>query len=265
MNGKFWFTATLLVVLFASSGNADAAGADQMIFDGINSPTGMVCAPNGSLYVSEWSSGRIAKIQDGKISIILNGLQSPAGLAFDDAGNLYIAGYGDGNIYIWDGKGRPRVLASDFSAPTGLLWSKDKNLLVANRNAGEVVAIHAGGKKKVLSRGHTKPVGLAQTEDGRLFVSCYGGSVDVISPDGEKLSISTGLEQPGVGIVPAGCNSVYVVDYARGHIAHVNSSGLQDIVAKGLSAPVALATTPDGNLMVGCWGDNALHLITIKE
>lgn len=268
MNAKLWLAAAVFALLFASVSIGYAAGArkeGQMAYDGFNSPTGMAYDNNGILYVSEWSCGRIVAIKDGNASIVLEGLHLPSELAFDESDNLYIAGYGDGNIYIWDGKGRPQVLASGFSAPTGLSWSNDKNLLVANRNAGELVEINADGRKKVISRGHKTPVGAVQTEDGHLFISCYGGSVDIVSPNGKISSISTGLDTPGVGIIPAGSNSVYVVDYARGNIAHVNTSGVQNIIAKDLLSPVALAMMPDKNLIVGCWGDNSLHIIpTLK-
>lgn len=266
MKSKFWLMAAFFAFLFLPGGATCAGGLVRMEFNNVNSPTGMVYDKNGSLYVSEWGAGRIIRIKDGKTSMVLDELESPAGLAFDSAGNLYFAGYGDGNIWIWKGNGKPRVLASGFSAPTGILWNEDKKvLLVANRNAGEVVEVNASGNKKVISRGHKTPVGVAQTDDGQLFVSCYGGSVDVIAPNGAMSSVSTGFGTPGVGIVPAGSNSVYVVDYARGNIAHVNSSGLLDIMAKGLTSPVGLVTMPDENLLVGCWGDNSLKVITIKE
>lgn len=266
MKSKFWLMAAFFAFLFLPGSPTCADGLARTKFNNVNSPTGMVYDKNGSLYVSEWGTGRIISIKDGKTSMVLDELASPAGLAFDFAGNLYFAGYGDGNIWIWKGSGKPRVLASGFSAPTGILWNEAKKvLLVANRNAGEVVEVDESGNKKVISTGHKTPVGIAQTEDGQLFVSCYGGSVDVIAPNGAISSVSTELGTPGVGIVPAGSNSVYVVDYSRGNIAHVNSSGLLDIMAKGLTSPVGLATMPDGNLLVGCWGDNSLRVITIKE
>lgn len=261
MKSKHRFMATLLALLFFPTGNVSGAGAGQPILGGFNSPTGMVYDQNGNLYVAEWGAGRIARIKDGKASIILDGLSSPAGLAMDESGNMYIAEYGDGNIYLWNGKSKPRVIASGFSAPTGVLWSKDGALLVANRNSGEVVEVTDDGKKRVISNGHKTPVGLAQTKDGSLFVSCYGGSVDVVTPDGHISSIKSGMDTPGVGIVPAGRDSVYVVDHSRGTIVRVHINGEINAIANGLSSPVGLITMPDGNLMVGCWGNNSLHII----
>lgn len=260
MKSTMWFLASMVIVFSLCCGVRTFASSQKLI-SGFNAPTGIAYAKDGTLYISGWGDGRISNVKDGNVSICLDNLSSPAGLVFDDAGNLYIAGYGDGNIYIWDGKNKPRILASGFSSPTGLLWTKDNNLLVANRNAGEIVAVNASGGKKVISSGHKTPVGVAQTEDGHIFVSCYGGSVDVIAPDGKKSSISNGLGTPGVGIVPASSDSVYVVDYGRGNIAEVGARGFKRTVANGLSSPVALARTPDGNIIVGCWGDGSLHFI----
>lgn len=254
------FLWSLLVALVCPVNNAMSMNK-QFVFSGFNAPTGIVFDKNGQVFVSEWGAGRVTTIKDGQKSIILDGISSPAGLAFDNDGNLYIAGYGDGNIYAWNGKGKPRILASGFSSPTGLIWTKENSLLVANRNAGEIVKINPNGNKEVISRGHKTPVGLAQTDNGNLFISCYGGSVDVISPDGKVSSISNGLSTPGVGIVPASPESVYVVDYAAGNISHVNSNGVKGNIAEGLSSPVGLAIMPNGNIMTGTWGDNSLHII----
>lgn len=259
MKDKFLIWLALFVIFLMSPEIGYGKEAGKIMARDINAPTGIACDTNGNLYVSEWGAGRIALIRDGKKTIILDGLSSPAGLVFDENGKLYIAGYGDGNIYVWSGAGKPEIFATGLSAPTGLLW--DNGLIVANRNAGEVVKFDPQGVRKVISRGHKLPVGIARTADGNLFVSCYGGTVDVIGPNGKTSSISDGLSTPGVGIVSAGDNSVYVVDYAKGNIDLLGTDGVQKIVASGLLSPVALAKMGDGNLVVGCWGDGTLRIV----
>lgn len=237
-----------------------ATRAGQPMFTDLMSPVGMVYGRDGALYVAEWSGGRVSRFDaQGNRTILVDALSNPAGLAFDDDGILYIAGYGDGTIYAFDDKRGLRAFASGFSAPTGLLWSHDKTLLVANRNAGEIVEVLPDGQKRLVSRHHKFPVGLAQTSDGSLFVSCYGGSVDHIAPDGAIRSVSTKLRTPGVGILAYGPDTVLVVDYSGNAVARIDVQGHVSLVAEGVRSPVGLARMPDGRFLVGCWGDNAAY------
>lgn len=236
-----------------------AFGQEARNLKDFRSPTGIAIDQNGAVYASEWGADRITRLQGNKRQTVLNGISAPAGLAFDKAGKLYIASYGDGNIYVWDGTGKPVVFASGFSAPTGLFMERDGALLVANRNAGEIIRISADGAKKTISRGHRLPVGIARTADGDLFASCYGGSIDLIQPDGSFSPVPANLVQPGVGIVPGAADSVFVVDYGGGRVAEVNANGLKRVIAESLPSPVALASSPDGSLLVGTWGDGALR------
>lgn len=262
MFAKLLIFAALLALAF-TSGTSLAAGS--VLLSGLNAPTGLAYDTAGRLYISCWGNGQIWRLDKNGISVVLENLPSPAGLAFDSEGNLLIAGYGDGNIYVWDGKARPRVLASGFAAPTGLLWNREGKLLVANRNAGEIVAVNGDGSKETVSKGHKTPVGIAQTPDGTLFISCYGGSVDILSPAGSKSSVFEGLGTPGAGIVSGPDNTAWTVDYARGEIVHIGKNGVLGNIASGLSAPVALAKKPGGDLIAGCWGDSSLHIIKMEE
>lgn len=256
---------TFTVILSLGFMTCGACAMDTVLYSGLGAPTGLAMDRSGRLYVSQWSRGQISMLENNDEKIILEGISSPAGLAFDNNGNLYFTSYGDGHIYVWNGKGQPRVLASGFSAPTGILWTNDNKLLVANRNAGEVVAVDTTGRKTVLSTGHDLPVGVAQLGDGTIFVSCYGGTVDILSPGGQKLSFKGIMDSPGVGIVAASDNAALVVDYTRGNIVLVNKTGVMEIVATDLPSPVALSKAPNGDLLIGCWGDNSLRLIDTEE
>lgn len=254
---KIFFMAVALFVLIR---HGPCAQASQSLKGGFSSPTGALVLPDGIL-ITEWGAGNIKKLVNGKAVTLLSGLSAPAGITRDDRGNIYFAGYGDGIVHIWDGKGKPRTFATGFSAPTGLFWSKDKGLLVANRNAGEIISLDGTGKKSLLSSGHATPVGIAQTADGHLFISCYGGSVDILAPDSSRSKVTRDLATPGVGITPADAASVYVVDYGKGNIVQVFADGTTQIIASGLPSPVALAMLPDGNLLAGCWSDGTLKQI----
>lgn len=265
------WNSVLLIVLAVScaltGGEAAAAErnpANSLITD-IRSPVGMVYDQNGALYVAEWGAGRVSCFgTDGNRTTVTDSISSPAGLAFDAKGILYVASYGDGTVYALEKGTKPRPVASGFSSPTGLLWSRDNTLLVANRNAGEIVRLHLDGRKEVLSRNHKTPVGLAQTGDGSIFVSCYGGSVDRVAPDGRVTTVYTGLRTPGVGIIADGPDRVLVVDYGGTTVERVDAQGRASTVAEGLRSPVGLVRMPDGRLLVGTWADNAAFAFNIQ-
>lgn len=246
----------MAVAMLGISGTAFAAGDIPVITD-IQAPVGMVYDAQGNLFVAEWGAGRVSKFDpQGKRSTVTDAVRSPSGLAFDDKGTLFVASYADGNVYRLDADGTPRSIASGFSSPTGLLWASDNTLLVANRNAGEIVRIFADGRKEVISRGHKTPVGVAQTAGGAMYVSCYGGSVDRIGPDGKPVTVCTSLNTPGVGIIADG-EAVLVVDYGGTTVARVTPDGKTAPVAQGLRSPVGLARMPDGRIIVGTWSDSA--------
>lgn len=255
------FKRLLAIFVFFGLVQPALGASGEAHLEGLNAPVGMAYDKDGRLYVAEWGARQVSRFKNGEKETFLSGLRSPGGLAFDNEGNLYIAGYGDGNIYRWTGSGKPTIVANGFSSPTGLFWDSDSSLLIANRNAGEVVKLFPDGRKEIVSKGHNTPVGIARVKDGNLFVSCYGGSVDLVTPDGKITKLNTSLATPGVGIVSASENSIFVVDYVAGKVAEVDAQGNTRIIAQGLSSPVGLVRMADGNLLVSCWDDGTARII----
>ncbi len=243
------------------AGAATVGFAANLPIDGFSAPVGIVELGNGALLVAEWGANRITKVEGAQKQPVIRGISSPAGLAMDAKGNLYIAGYGDGNIYLWPGAGEPKVLASGFSQPTGVLWSKNNTLLVANRGAGTVEEIDKSGNRRIISRGHSLPVGIALTESGNMYVSCYGGTLDRVSGDGEIRKIKTGLRTPGVGILASGHDTVFLVDNAAGKVVEAGPNGVIRTLAENLSGPVGLSRTKDNKIIVATWGDGKLQAV----
>lgn len=259
MNRTILYCALLLILMFA--GKVLAASADLTITD-IQAPVGMIYGKDGALYVSEWSRNRVSRIGSNGRTIVTEAIPNPSGLAFDDEGTLYAASYEDGSIYALASGAQPRRIASGFASPTGMIW-EGKALIVANRNAGEIVRVFRNGRKEIVSRGHRTPVGIARLNDGSLAVSCYGGSVDMVSPDGNVSVLTNSLNTPGVGIIPdrkpGAEDAVLVVDYGGTTVQRVTRDGKASPVTDGLHSPVGLARMPDGRVLVGTWGDNAAY------
>lgn len=264
---KRTFLAVLLLGLLAvrPAWVAGAQPGGEAVACGLSAPTGMAHDAQGRLWVAEWGEDRIARLDArGTREEVIEGVSRPAGLAFDAEGTLWVAGYGDGRIYSWTPETGLRVVAHGLAAPTGLFWSPESGLLAADRDAGEVVRIRPDGSREVLSGGHSLPVGVTRLEDGALAVSCYGGGVDFVSPDGERRSLdarSAGLVRPGVGILADGPDSLLVVDNGGGTVARLAGRGPAEVVARALPSPVGLARAPHGRVLVATWADGTVRAL----
>ncbi|EXG78185.1 hypothetical protein [Cloacibacillus evryensis] len=219
-------------------------------------PVGMLYDGEGSLYIAEWAAGRVCKYDSkGRRTLVTEEVAHPSGLAMDEDGRLFIASYNEGIIYMFE-EGRLRRFVSGFNVPAGILWH-DGILYVANRDAGEIVRVSPVGRKDVLSKGHHSPVGIARFDDGSLVISCLGGLIQRLWPDGRVTTVSDALKSPAPGIVRDGAGAVIAADYGGTRIARITLDGVAETVADGFSTPVGLVRRPDGGLVVAAWGDAA--------
>lgn len=263
MKEKTLVTALLFCLLACPAAAGEPGG--EIVASGLAAPVGLAHDAQGRLWVAEWGADRIVRLDErGERAEVIEGIAQPAGLAFDAEGTLWAAGYGDGRIYAWTPEQGLRVVAAGLAAPTGLFWSAETGLLAANRNAGKVLRIGPDGSREVVSSGQRLPVGIARLADGSLAVSCYGGSVDFVAPDGAVRSFQAaeaGLVRPGVGILAAGPQSVLVADNGGGAVARLDAQGRAKVVAGGLNSPVGLARAPDGCVLVAVWGDGTVRAL----
>lgn len=256
----------IMALLFLLTATPSRAAGMAVVASGLAAPVGMAHDGDGRLWVAEWGADRIVRLDAGGARAeVIGGVRRPAGLAVDAGGTLWAAGYGDGRVYAWTPERGLRVVATGLDSPAGMFWSARTGLLVANRGAGEIVRIHGDGRAEVLSRGHRLPVGVAALADGSLAVSCYGGGVDLVSPQGgmRELPAAAGLARPGVGILaedPSGDFGLLVADNGAGSVARLDDTGARALAA-GLPAPVGLARAPDGRILVATWGDGAVRAL----
>ncbi len=255
--------AAIVAGVFLLFGGAAFAGEREPFIRDLQFPVGMLYDGEGALYIAEWAAGRVCKYDArGRRTVVTEAVAHPSGLAMDDGGRLFIASYNEGLIYLLE-EGRLRRFASGFDVPAGMLWH-DGILYVANRDAGEVVRVSSTGRKEVLSRGHRSPVGIAHFDDGSLVVSCLGGLIQRLWPDGRVTTVSEALVSPAPGIVRDGDDAVIAADYGGTRIVRVTLKGGAETFAEGFDTPVGLVRRPDGGLVVAAWGQSAAFMVETK-
>lgn len=227
--------------------------------DELSSPVGMAFDAAGHLYVANWSAGTVLRFApDGARSVFASGLSGPSGLAIGPSGDIFVASYSQDLVWRFTPGGRQSVFVSGLATPAGLSFDRKGRLLIANRRTHQILAAHPDGRIEVAAQGLQTPVGAAELPGGELMVSNIAGGISLVGPDGRARSIHDGLRSPGPGIVadPEG-TAAYVVDYGGTTVSRIDREGGRVVLADGLSSPVGLARTPDGNLLVATWGANA--------
>lgn len=256
--------------IHASAAQADAApiarGTERQrptpIHDGLSSPVGMAYDASGKLYVANWSAGTILRFMpDGRRSVFAEGLSGPSGLAISPAGDIYVASYSEDLIWRFTPSGERSVFVRGLATPAGLSFDARGRLLIANRRTNQILAAHPNGKIDVVAEGLQTPVGAVELPNGDLLVSNIAGGISLVSGSLKARTINIDLGSPGPGIVRAGADSAYVVDYGGTTVSRVDRNGRRTVIADGLSSPVGLALAPDGSLTVATWGANSAFRI----
>ncbi|GAA1697665.1 hypothetical protein [Streptomyces yatensis] len=168
---------------------------------GLDQPTGIAVAPDGSLVVAETGAGRILRIDDtDTVSVLAEGLDHPVDVAIDREGRCYVSDDRRGAVLRLE-DGVAVVVADGLGAPQGLAVRGDELFTVevahrrlraispatgASRIEAENLAV---GLPPGITRTEPEPVpgvpgrprqfaGLAVAPDGALLVAANGeGSV----------------------------------------------------------------------------------------
>lgn len=244
---------------------AEPASSQQkpvLIHDELSSPVGMAYDARGNLYVANWSAGTVLRFTpDGRRSVFAEGLRGPSGLAVSPAGDIYVASYSDDLVWRFTPGGARSIFARGLATPAGLSFDAQGRLLIANRQTNQILAAYPDGKIDVVAEGLQTPVGAVDLRNGDLLVSNIAGGISLVSGSLRARTINTDLGNPGPGIVRAGPDAAYVVDYGGTTVSRVDRNGQRTVIANGLSSPVGLALAPDGSLTVATWGANAAFRI----
>ncbi|WP_431225531.1 NHL repeat-containing protein [Serratia sp. L9] len=231
-------------------------------YDKLSSPVGMAYDANGNLYVANWSSGTVLRFTPkGERNVFASGLSGPSGLAISRQGDIYVASYNQDLVWRFTPEGNKTVFVQGLATPAGLSFDQRGRLLIANRRTNQILAAQPDGKTEVVAEGLQTPVGVIELPNGDLLVNNIAGGISLVSGGQKAKTINNELNSPGVGIVPAGPDGAYVVDYGGTTVSHINREGVRTVITQGLTSPVGLALAPNGNLLVATWGTNAAYRI----
>ena len=234
------------------------------IHEGLSWPVGMAYDASGNLYIANWSAGTVLRFTpDGSRSIFAEGIAGPSGLAISSTGDIYVASYHDDLVWRFTPAGDRSVFVRGLATPAGLSFDARGRLLIANRRSNQILAAHPDGKIDVVANDLQTPVGVVELVNGDLLVSNIAGGISLVSGASPARTINSELRSPGPGIVPAGTDSIYVVDYGGTTVSRIERNGRRTVIADGLSSPVGLTLAPDGSLTVATWGANAAFRLTM--
>lgn len=249
--------------VFAQAQPADMWKLDRTAsHEGLSSPVGMAYDVSGNLYVANWSSGTVMRFTPkGERMVFASGLSGPSGLAVSVKGDVYVASYNDDLVWRFTPNGDRTVFVRGLATPAGLSFDARGRLLIANRRTNQILAASSDGKVEIAAQGLQTPVGAVELANGDLLVSNIAGGISLVVSGQKARTINTELGSPGPGIVTAGADAVYVVDYGGTTVSRIDRQGVRTVIADGLSRPVGLAVAKDGSLMVATWGANAAFQI----
>ncbi len=210
--------------------------------NGLIAPGALTVAPNGILYVIDFTTARpgtsVGAIKtitpDGKVSVYDNSLPVTQGLsylshlAFDAQGNLYVTLTASGEIWRYPANGsgtgtswlKLASVGSNVAQPTGIAYDKARNaLIIADAATGTIyrATITSNGgpdQPLVMYRNADLSVqGLVFDDAGHLLVAAWqhdNGQLARLESDGTYTLLAQGFRDPSDVLATGG--KIYVVN-----------------------------------------------------
>lgn len=122
-----------------------------------------------------------------------NGLLNyPRGLVVAPQGNVFVANYSGNNILkVASGSATPTVFSTgpEFKNPNGLAFDSQGTLHVSNWNGGTITRVAPDGTAPPFAGGLSNPGSLAFDSSDNLYIPCFGThNVFKITPQGATVS-----------------------------------------------------------------------------
>lgn len=151
---------------------------------GFQSPKGMGMR-NGMLYVADLDQLVTVDIRKGEVvnRLTIDGAVGLNDVSIDSKGVIYVTDSKGKKLFKVE-NGKASLLLEDLKGPNGVLAHNNKLLIVDN---GGLYTIEADKKLKLISEGMEGGTdGIEHVQNGEYLVSCWGGVVYYVKPDGSK-------------------------------------------------------------------------------
>jgi uncharacterized protein (TIGR03663 family) len=262
-------------------------------------PKNVAMGPDGRLYVAEGKGARVTVFNaDGSVALTWGGpgqgdgqFQEPWGIAVAPNGNVYVADTWNHRIQYFDpsgkflgkwgklgdAKGRTDTDQGVFWGPRAVAINQSAEVFVTDTGNKRIQVFGPDGSFKRMFGGDgnapgqfKEQVGVTLDAQGNLWVAdTWNARIQKISPTGEPLLQIpvTGWESQNVG------NKPYIAVDAQGRLIAsfpeqnrlvvfgADGQRLKEVSLQGNGAPIGVAVTPDGRLLVADGRGNVVHAL----
>jgi virginiamycin B lyase len=240
--------ATPVLPTYATSSVAPSAGLGDI-----------TAAPDGSLWFSEFSAGKIGKYvpSTGSITEIAGAGSGPTGIVVRGT-TVYVSLFYDGAVGVFgaDGSVKPVIpLPSALAGADGLAFDKNGTLWVTEEGVGRIARCDVTARTCTdfsLPSASSAPDSIALGGDGAMwFTESGGNAIGRIDSSGviHEYAIPTSNAQPD-GIAAAADGSLWFAE-GNGKIGHIATTGTilgEFAPSSGLNGPNNVAIAPDGSV-----------------
>ena len=202
----------------AGGGTADPSGGGNATDAGIQRPTGLAVAADGTIWIVDSNAGTLLTVTpDGQIHLVASGMTGPQGLCLTPQGVPYVADRGANRVVTANGNGGVKAVAgSEFRAAFG-------------GDGGPAKKAFLSGPYDVACDGAGN-LYIADTTNARVrFVNAQTGTISTIAGNGTQGFAGDGgpatdaeLTDPqALAVDPAG-TVLYIADYGDSHLRRVD-------------------------------------------
>jgi streptogramin lyase len=232
-------------------------------------PLLIVAGPDGNLWFTEYSAGKIGRITPaGAITELATGVTSEVpGIAVGPDGNLWFTEAGANKIGRITATGGiteyPVPTAGSF--PNEITPGSDGNLWFTEQHGSRIGRVTTNGVFAEFSipTTNSEPAGIAAGPDGNLwFVEHTGNKIGRITPAGAVTEFAAGGNPTAIAAGSDG--NLWFVEEVGGKVGRITTSGAvtEYPIPTASPSPEGITSGPDGNLWFTEAGGNKIGRVT---